>query len=246
MTWLLLLSVAQAEEPAAHAPPAGGHAAAEDGHAAAEGEHAAAEGDHAAEGHGGAAHHTYTTDDDHDGVPNWRDPAQGSVDNDETYVVPSIAWHAFNLALMIGVIGWFVRKPLLDTFRDRALGVRKELTDAARRRDEAHQHHQDLLARLEKIEGEVRDMEAQAEVDARREEEKLVDRANREAARIAEQAERNIRDEVQRARTALRQEAVDLAVKLAESTLKGAVSPADQQTLAREFLASVRGGGDRG
>jgi F-type H+-transporting ATPase subunit b len=234
MTWLLLVSVAQAEEPEAHAPEA-----ATEAHAA-EGEHAASEG------HGGAVHHTYTGDDDHDGVPNWRDPAQGSVANNETYVVPSIAWHSFNLALMIAVVGWFVRKPLLDTFRDRALGVRKELTDAARRRDEAHQHHQDLLARLDKIEGEVRDMETQAEVDARREEEKLVDRAHREAARIAEQAERNIRDEVQRARTALRQEAVDLAVKLAEGTLKGAVSPADQQALAREFLASVREGGDRG
>jgi F-type H+-transporting ATPase subunit b len=235
--WLLLLSVARAEDPEAHAPAAAGEHTAEAAHT---------EGEHGADTHEGAVHHTYSTDDDHDGVPNWRDPAQGSVDNDETYMVPSIAWHMFNLALMVAVIGWFVRKPLLDTFRDRALGVRKDLTDAARRRDEAHQNHQDLLTRLERIENEVHAMEAQAEVDARREEEKLVDRAQREAARIAEQAERNIRDEVQRARTALRQEAVDLAVKLAESTLKGAVSPADQQALAREFLTSVRSGGDRG
>jgi F-type H+-transporting ATPase subunit b len=170
----------------------------------------------------------------------------GSVPNTDTYVVKSIAFHLLNFVLLIGALVYAARRPLMDTFRDRALGVRKELTDAARRRDEAHQRHQDLLARLERIEHEVGDMEAQAEVDARREEEKLVDRANREAARIAEQAERNIRDEVQRARTALRQEAVDLAVKLAEGTLKASVSPADQQALAREFLQSVRSGDDRG
>jgi F-type H+-transporting ATPase subunit b len=188
---------------------------------------------------------TYTDDDDHDGVPNWRDPANGSEEN-EAYVVTSVAWHAFNLTVMIAIIAWFVRRPLLDTFRDRALGVRKELTDAARRREEAQRHHQDLIVRLERIEQEVAAMESQAEVDARREEEKLVERARREAARIGEQAERNIRDEVQRARTTLRTEAVELAVQLARKTLENEVSAADQQILARDFLASVKNGGDLG
>ncbi len=215
----LFLSVALAEEP----------------HAAVTGEHAE-----------GVQHVTYSGDDDHDGVPNWRDPANGSEANEDTYVVTSLAWHAFNLTLMVGIIAWFVRRPLMDTFRDRALGVRKELTDAARRREEAQRRHQDLITRMDRIEHEVADLEDHAEADARREEEKLVERAEREAARIAEQAERNIRDEVQRARTTLRTEAVELAIQLARATLENQVSKADQQVLARDFLASLKNGGDRG
>jgi len=226
----LLLSVALAEEPHAAPTPAAD-------------EHTAATAEHAEGGHHVV---TYTGDDDHDGVPNWRDPANGSEENKETYVVTSLAWHAFNLTVMIAVIAWFVRRPMLDTFRERALGVRKELTDAARRREEAQRRHQDLITRLDRIEHEVADIESHAEADARREEEKLVERAHREAARIAEQAERNIRDEVQRARTTLRTEAVDLAVRLAEATLKNQVSRADQQILARDFLASLKNGGDVG
>jgi F0F1-type ATP synthase membrane subunit b/b' len=243
--WLLLSAVSlAADDPHAAGAPADEHAPA--AHGAAEGDHGA-EAAHAAEGdHGGAHHVTYTGDDDHDGIPNWRDPAQGSEENKESYVVTKLAWHTFSLTVLVALIVWAVRKPMLDTFRDRALGVRKELTDAARRREEAQRRHQDLITRLERIEHEVADMEKQAEVEAQREEEKLVERARREGARIAEQAERNIRDEVQRARNTLRTEAVELAVRLAEATLRNQVSAADQQILAREFLASMKNGGDVG
>jgi F-type H+-transporting ATPase subunit b len=202
-------------------------------------EHGPAEG---AE-HGGdhAEHHYYTDDDDGDGKANWRDPYNGTEPNEETYVVSSVLFHALNLALLLGVLVYFVRRPVADTFRERALTIRTELTETARTRDEAHQRHQELLARLEKIENEIRGMDAEAEVEAKREEEKLIERAKREAARITEQVERNIRDESTRARTELRQDAVNLAIQLAESTLRQGVSATDQQALARQFLDSVKG-----
>lgn len=236
---LLCTALLLASAPALAAPPAGGHAPA-DAHAPAGHGDAGNHGDAGDHGEGHGAHHTYTDDDDHDGVPNWRDPMNGTEPNEDTYVVSSLAWHAFNFTLLMALFFFFVRRPVLDVFRERALGIRKELTDSARQRDEAHQKHQELLARLEKIEGEVRAMEQQAEVEAKREEEKLVERAQREAARLAEQAERNIRDEAARARHALRQEAVELAVKLAEGTLRQGVSHTDQQALARQFLQSIK------
>lgn len=229
----LLLPLAVAAPDAPHAPASHGTPA----------EASHGEG-HDEGGHGGG-HHTYTTDDDHDGVPNWRDRMNGAEPNEDTYVVSAVGFHAFNLLLLLGVAGWFLRKPVADTFRERALEIRHDLTDSARKRDEAHQRHQDLVARLSRIEDEVRGLEAEAATEAKREEEKLVERAHREAARIAEQAERNIRDEVTRARHELRTEAVELAVKLAEETLRKGVSHADRQALAREFLSSLSdpGGG---
>jgi F-type H+-transporting ATPase subunit b len=206
-------------------------------------EHVAGEGGAHGEEHGGehAVHHYYTTDDDGDGTPNWRDPYTHDEPNVDTYVLSGVGFHLVNLLLLLGVVGYFVRRPVADTFRERALAIRTELTETARTRDEAHQRHQELLARLEKIENEVRGLDQDAEADARREEEKLVERARREAARIKEQVERNIRDESTRARAELRQDAVDLAIQLAESTLRQGVSSADQQLLARQFLDSVKG-----
>lgn len=207
------------------------------------GEHAAPAAEHAAAGEHEAPHHVnYSDDDDLDGIPNWRDPMTGSEANTSSYMLRSIGWHTVNLAILLGVLAWAVRRPLADTFRDRALAVRNELTGAAREREEAQERHRELVARLERIEGEVAVMEQQSAVEAQREEEKLVERANREAARIAEQAERNLRDETNRARLALRNEAVELAVQLAEATLKQQVSANDRQDLAREFLRSLKEG----
>lgn len=222
-------------------------AAPEQPHGGGHGKAKAAHGDEpshapAAEGHGeaGGHHAYYTDDDDHDGVPNWRDPMQGAAENTETYVVPTVGWHLVNFLLLAGVGVYFLRKPIADTFRERALGIKHELTDSARKRDEAHQRHQELLARLERIQGEITKLEQEGEADAKRDEEKLVERARRESQRIAEQAERNIRDETTRARNELRREAVELAVKLAEGTLRSGVAHADHQALARDFLSSLR------
>lgn len=206
-----------------------------DGHAA-----AGHGGDHGDEHHGG--HHYYTDDDDGDGVPNWRDSDDGSFDTPETYVVSGLVFHAINLAILLGLIGYAIRKPVGDVFRDRARRIRAELTDSARQRDEANQRHQELLARLEKIEGEVDDMAEQAREAASREEASLVERADREAVRIGEQATRSIRDETTRARNVLRREAVELAVKLAEDTLRSKVASEDQRSLAQDFLDSLQQG----
>lgn len=184
-----------------------------------------------AEGAGDA--HYYTGDDDHDGVANWRDS------DSELYVVDDVGFHAFNVLLLLGVVFWFARRPIRDTLRERALGIRRELTDTARERDEARQRYEELEARLAGFATELEAMRAEAAREAQAEEQKLIERAHSEAARVAEMAQRNIRDEVTRAQLELRKEAVELAVQLAEATLARNVAPEDQLRLAREFLDSL-------
>lgn len=231
----LLLALAT---PALAAPPAGdGHGdhaeqAHEDagghGDEAAHGDAHGEEGDHAAGGH-----HYYTDDDDHDGTANWLDS------DSEQYMVTTLGAHAFNLILYIAIILFFVRRPLGDAMRTRALGIRKQITDSAKERDEAKDRHEEVSARLAKLEDEISTMRADAEADAKAESERMVARAREEADRIAQTAERNIRDEIARARQELRRDAVDLAVQLAEKTLKDAVTAADHKRLAQEFLDSL-------
>ena len=233
-TWLLAA-------PAVAAGGGGGHGSADPhapaGHGVAPaggdhgGDHGGGGGDHGGGDHGGG-HHYYTADDDHDGTANWLDS------DSDMYQVKALGFHAINLAMLVGLIAWFGRRPIADIVRERALAIRKDLTESARARDEAHQRHQDLVARLDKLETEIAQMEATAQQEAAREEQKLVERAEREAARIGETAERSIRDEATRARNALRRDAVELAVKLAEGILARNVAAADQQALAREFLQS--------
>ena len=95
--------------PALAAPPAGDHGDhaehADKGHDD-HGDHGdAAHGDDHGDDHGGGhgEHHYFTDDDDHDGVPNWRDSMNGDVENEDTYVLDTLGYHAFNLGIYIAI-----------------------------------------------------------------------------------------------------------------------------------------------
>jgi F-type H+-transporting ATPase subunit b len=188
-----------------------------------------------------AEHHaTLTDDDDRDGTPNWRDR------DSESFALVRLGSQSFALLVVVGIAIAFGRRPISDFLGDRAIAARRTLSDSAKARTEAELRAASLGDRLSKIEAEILRIRADAEVEAQAEERKLVERAHEESKRIEIVAERKIRDEVQRAQVALRSEAVELAVKLAEASLRGSVSTADQQRLAREFLESLKNDGVNG
>jgi F-type H+-transporting ATPase subunit b len=211
----LLLAFALASGPAFAAEPPVGEAVAHEG---AEAEHEI----------------RFTDDDDHDGIANWRDA------DSEGYEVVKLANHALNLLIFLGVVGFFARRPIMDALGDRALEIRRGITDASAAKAAAEEKYSAIQSRIDAFEAEVAKMRADAEAAAADEERRLIAKAEDEADRIALNAERNIRDEVTRARVALRKDAIDLAVKLAEQTLKSKVQPDDQRRLARAFLDSLK------
>lgn len=196
--------------------------------------------------HEGSHFGLYTADNDGDGTPNWRDSTNGAEAADpdaDHYSLRSIIFHAINLSILMGILVWFGRRPIGDALATRALGIRKEIAESARLRDEAEQRNRELTQRLDKIETEIQGMRDKAVEDAAAEEAKLIERANLESERIKATAERSIRDEVTRARASLRADAVKLAVKLAETTLKDRADAGTQQRLAKDFLDSIKQGG---
>lgn len=213
----------------------------------AEATHASAD-DHGGGGHGegdhGGAHHGphYTGDADGDGTANWLDADADADVGEGTYVLPQIGFHVINLALLAGLVVWGAGGSIRDALRSRAVGIREDLDEAARLRDEAQARHDAVNARLGKLEQEIAALEAQAEQAAQSESAAIRQRADAAAARLAETVERQIADEARRARMALREEAVGLAVQLAEGILAKKVADEDDQRLAVEFLDTLNGG----
>lgn len=188
----------------------------------------------------GGAPVSYSDDDDGDGIPNWRDAMTYDAPNTETYVVTQLVAQGVNVLVLFGVIGFFARRPVSDFLRDRALGIRKELVDSEEDRKQAQADHDALADRLKALQDEVTQIQKNAEDIAARDEAARLERSKAEAQRILEQAERTIRDETQRARQELRTQAVELAVELAETTLRDRIASNDQRALAEAFLTSVQ------
>ena len=205
-------------------PPAGHDAAAaHEGGGHGGGEHAA--GEH---------HADYTGDADHDGTANWLDG------DSPDFMVAKLAFHAGNLAILLGALIVFAGPGIQDSFRARALLVRQDLDEAAKLKADAAAHHEAVAQRLAALSQEIADLQSRARAEAEAEERKIGERAAEAAARVAETAQRQIRDEASRARNEIRREAVELAVQLAENILKSQVGAADQRRLAVEFLETVQ------
>jgi F0F1-type ATP synthase membrane subunit b/b' len=236
---MLLAAGALAFAAPVHAtPPAANHGEQAHGDAApaqAHGEAAHAKGDHGDGDH--AEHHYYSDDDDGDNTANWADP------DSELFVVKKLLFHLVNLVIFLGLGVYFVKQPLGDALRTRALAVRRGLADSATTREAAQERYDEVAARIAKLSEEIEAMKVQAVKDAKVQAAAQVERAHADAKRIGQSAERNIRDEVARARAELRQDAVALAVELAESHLRDTINAEDQKRLAHEFLTSIHDDG---
>jgi len=152
----------------------------------------------------------------------------------------SLGFHAFNLAVFVGLIAWLTRRVIPESLKNRAATVEKQLDESNRLRREAQARYDELEARLNRFEAEFEDMRADAMRASEREVALIGDRAEQEVAQIAAGAEKAIRDEVSAARTALHQQAVNLAIQVAEEQLRGRISATDQDRLAQDLLGTVK------
>lgn len=195
---------------------------------------------HGDDAHGGGHAIEPLADDNHNGVVNFLDGEDEHFANSWGHSVAlQWVWHLLNFGLMIGLLVFFGRKGIAFAVRERSLAIQKTLDDAAEVEHGARQRYQVLEQRIAGFEDEVARMRAEAENTAQVEHDKSLKRASETAARIRESATRTIRDETLRATRELRTEAVELAVKLAEETLRNEVGGADRQRLARDLLASL-------
>ncbi len=153
--------------------------------------------------------------------------------------LPMPFWQGLNLILFLGVLVYFLRKPLSNWLAERRDGVLVAQKKAADDRVKAEQLTREIQARLAKIENEIADIRLAAEKDAVREEANLVTQAEADAKRLVSRTEADIESRMRAARAELLEYAAGLSVKTAEEILRKSPTADDQRRLAQEGLASL-------
>jgi F-type H+-transporting ATPase subunit b len=152
-----------------------------------------------------------------------------------------LAFHAFGLTVLIGVIVYYAGTPLKTFMRDRSDNLRRQLEQSRAALDRAEAANRELSARLARIadenEAAIRDAADIAELERQR----AVERARAAAERVREEAKRAADQEIDRARAALQSEAAKLAVSLAGEMVKTNLTPDDERRLLGEFVARIGG-----
>jgi F-type H+-transporting ATPase subunit b len=148
-------------------------------------------------------------------------------------------WEWLNLALLLGVLFYLGRKPVLAFFGDRRSRIEKELESAESLLREAQVRLAEWSARAAGLDGEMEQIKRVAREAAEQEAARVVADAHATADRIRRDAASAVEREAARARARLRQEAADLAVASAEGLLREQVQPADGDRLFDEFVGRI-------
>jgi ATP synthase F0 subunit b len=156
--------------------------------------------------------------------------------------LPTIA-KLVNLLIFVGVMYYFLRRPIKEAFRARQESIRNELMRAEEERDAAVARLEEVEGRLARLDEEVARIRANAEREAA-EERARVERATEEDMRkIREQARREIESAAKAARAELRAFTAEQSVRLAEEMIRRDIRPEDDAHLVREYVEELGGVG---
>ena len=157
--------------------------------------------------------------------------------------IPTLVWQVANLATFLGLLVYFLRKPVAQFFGNRREEVAKSIAKAEEERRKAESLAGELAKRLAEIEAEMKNLKEGARRDAEAEHAALLKETEAEAARVVARASTDVENRVRAARAELTAYAGDLAVDLAKDLLAKGVTPDDEARLAKAGIADLRAKG---
>lgn len=158
---------------------------------------------------------------------------------DSGVLLKDFIWRCLNFAVMVGLLGYFVTKPIRNGLQNRRADIEKTLSDAAAARDAAEAKAREYQEKLAKAAAEIDGIYAAIRREGELERDKILASAKEMAAKIEQEADAKAAGAVARARLELRAEAARLAVALAEELLAKNVTAADQKRLVDEYMQKV-------
>jgi F-type H+-transporting ATPase subunit b len=144
-----------------------------------------------------------------------------------------------DFAILAAAYYWLGKKPIAAALQNRRDSIAKDIEEAQRAKAAAEQRATIYQAKLEKLEDEVRAVREALVRAGEAERERIVSEAEAKAERLRGEARFLIEQELKQLKQDLWREAVEAAVAGAQELLAARVTPADQERLAEDYLASL-------
>ncbi len=150
-------------------------------------------------------------------------------------------WRVVNTVALIGLLIYFVRKPLGSFFSERKTQIKNDLAEAQEQCEKAEALLSEYKQKLAGMEKEVEKLSAELRKSADAESAKIEANADKLAASMVEAARLAAEQEVRKARVTLKSEAVGLAVQMAESLIREKINDTDRKRIIEDYLEKVGG-----
>lgn len=155
-------------------------------------------------------------------------------------MILSMGWPVANFIIFLGILNYYLRKPLTDYLAGRSATIRKDLVDAAELRSAAAAQLATIEQKLQALPGELAALGTRGAEEIKAEEQRIAAAAAADRERLLDQTRREIDLQVRLARKEILEHAADLSVQLATERIKKEVTPADQDRLVDRYLQQVK------
>lgn len=148
-------------------------------------------------------------------------------------------WRCFNFAVMVGILVYFLTKPIRKGLAGRREGIAEALAEAEKLKRDAEAKFAEYDSKLAKASEEIETIYQEIRHEGELERERILENARQMAQKIQKDAEQAAELEVAKARTQLRDEAAKMAISIAEDLLKNKFESADQARMVDEYTQKV-------
>ena len=145
----------------------------------------------------------------------------------------------FNLAVLVGIIAYFLRIPLRQFLADRKRGIQEDISSAGRALQEAEERLSVVQGQIRGLDEERAAMRKATAEEAEGERLRVLERAQRDVDRLTRRAETEIQLLTRVARNELRSHAADLAVGLARQKLSQELTAEEDARVVGRVVESL-------
>jgi F-type H+-transporting ATPase subunit b len=145
-----------------------------------------------------------------------------------------------NFLLLAGLLGYFIGKNAGPFFAARSAGIRKDMDESLRQREQAEAKAADVDRRLADLGEDIAALRGHSEAEAQAESERMAQHTTAEIAKIQAHAEREIASAGKAARMALKRYSAELAMALAEQKVRARMTPDTEDALVQGFVRNLK------
>jgi F-type H+-transporting ATPase subunit b len=154
-----------------------------------------------------------------------------------------LVWSFLNFFVLIGILVYFTRKPLLEFFQTRASQTKNQAEAAGKLYEDARRQFDEIDRKLKNAQQEGQQLIAGLKADGEEEKQRLIANAKALSDQLVIDTKRIVEQEGKRAQETLKTEAVRLATELAANQVKAQIKPEDETRFGAEFLSLLKKAG---
>jgi F-type H+-transporting ATPase subunit b len=145
-----------------------------------------------------------------------------------------------NFLLLAGLLGYFIGKNAGPFFAARSAGIRQDMDESLRQREQAEAKAADVDRRLADLGEDIAALRGHSEAEGKAETERMAQHTADEIAKIQAHAEREIASAGKAARMALKRYSAELAMGLAEQKVRARMTPDTEDALVQGFVRNLK------